>query len=101
MQRPHERVSLSDERPARAEAEEPETLITRASTEEVADKCVTPVVRQANDGNGGKEGKRILRDPNKRTGISKDEEGNVNLDGPFPQEDAGEHEPEEASKGWR
>ena len=49
LQGPHERGALSDERPARAEAEQPDAFVRGASTKEVAHEIVSPVIGQADD----------------------------------------------------
>lgn len=77
-QGPRQGLALGDERPARAEAEQADTLVTRARAEQVANKVVTAVVRKADDRDGGEEREGVL--------------GN-----PFPAEDRRKHDPEVAA----
>ena len=62
-QRPYEWIALGDKGPARAEAEQPNALVTRSSAEEVPHECVTAVVYKADDRDGCEQGEGILRNP--------------------------------------
>ena len=53
LQRPYKRISLSDEGPAGAEAEETNPFVARSSTEEVADKRRSSVVDKTDHGDCG------------------------------------------------
>ena len=60
---PDEGGSLRDERPARAEAEEPDALVARPGPEEVADELMTAIVCKTDDRDGGKKREGVLGDP--------------------------------------
>lgn len=63
LQRPYERAALCDERPARAEAQQPDALVAGAGAEQVAHECRAPVIDQTDDRDGGEQRERVLRDP--------------------------------------